>query len=222
MHLEERLVRFKGTTNEKDLYAFFNELAQGFLYGGYIQVRNEYRIYIRTVEFYFHSEELDGIHDPIIYHRNIRDKEGNILEIVPYFPIMSLHAHSSGYDITFESEVGKYRSSSLIRSYEVKDKDGRYLLWDAENGMFLKSEKYGYNTQSTYLYYLLNGFPLGISNNIKWVDAPIMQKIEMEIRNRKNVFKSKNEYVYEKIRRRKMRTTMEFYKNRTYITKNAE
>ena len=179
MHLEERLVRFKGTTNEKDLYAFFNELAQGFLYGGYIQVRNEYRIYIRTVEFYFHSEELDGIHDPIIYHRNIRDKEGNILEIVPYFPIMSLHAHSSGYDITFESEVGKYRSSSLIRSYEVKDKDGRYLLWDAENGMFLKSEKYGYNTQSTYLYYLLNGFPLGISNNIKWVDAPIMQKIEM-------------------------------------------
>lgn len=199
MHLEERLVRFKGTTNEKDLYAFFNELAQGFLYGGYIQVRNEYRIYVRTVEFYFHSEELDGIHDPIIYHRNIRDKEGNILEIVPYFPIMSLHAHSSGYDITFESEVGKYRSSSLIRSYEVKDKDGRYLLWDAENGMFLKSEKYGYNTQSTYLYYLLNGFPLGISNNIKWVDAPIMQKIEMEIRNRKNVFKSKNEYVYEKI-----------------------
>ena len=78
MHLEERLVRFKGTTNEKDLYAFFNELAQGFLYGGYIQVRNEYRIYIRTVEFYFHSEELDGIHDPIIYHRNIRDKEGNM------------------------------------------------------------------------------------------------------------------------------------------------
>ena len=47
---------------------------------------------------------------------------------------------------TFESEVGKYRSSSLIRSYEVKDKDGRYLLWDAENDMFLKSEKYGYNT----------------------------------------------------------------------------
>jgi len=199
MHLEERLVRFKGTTNEKDLYAFFNELAQGFLYGGYIQVQNEYRIYIRTVEFYFHSEELDGIHDPIIYHRNIRDKEGNILEIVPYFPIMSLHAHSSGYDITFESEVGKYRSSSLIRSYEVKDKDGRYLLWDAENGMFLKSEKYGYNTQSTYLYYLLNGFPLGISNDVKWVDAPIMQKIEPEIRNRKNVFKSKSEYVYEKI-----------------------
>jgi hypothetical protein len=87
----------------------------------------------------------------------------------------------------------------LIRTYEVKDKDGRYLLWDAKKDMFLISEKYCHNTQSTYLYYLLNGFPLGISNNIKWVDAPIMQKTEMVIRNRKNVFKSKSEYVYEKI-----------------------
>ena len=65
--------------------------------------------------------------------------------------------------------------------------------------MFMKSENYDYNTQSTYLYYLLNGFSLGINNDVKWVDAPIMQKIEPEIRNRKNVFKSKSEYVYEKI-----------------------
>ena len=197
MYLEKLLFKFKGATNEEDLQILFYELAQGFLYGGYIQVRNDYRIYIRTVEFYFHSEEIDGIHDPIVYHRNIRDKEGNILETVPYFPIMSLHAHTSGYDITFESEVGKYRSSALIRSFEVKDKDGKYLKWKKD--MFMKSENYDYNTQSTYLYYLLNGFPLGISNDVKWVDAPIMQKIEPEIRNRKNVFKSKSEYVYEKI-----------------------
>ena len=72
-----------------------------------------------------------------------------------------------------------------------------YLKWKKD--MFMKSENYDYNTQSTYLYYLLNGFPLGISNDVKWVDAPIMQKIEPEIRNRKNVFKSKSEYVYEKI-----------------------
>lgn len=63
--------------------------------------------YIRTVEFYFHSEKPNGIHDPIVYHRNIRDLEGNLMEKVPYFPIMSLHAHSSGYDITFESKVGE-------------------------------------------------------------------------------------------------------------------
>lgn len=200
MQLENLLVSFKGATTEEDLQKHFLELAKGFLYGGYIQVGDNYRIYIRTAEFYFHSEKPEGIHDPIVYHRNKRDKEGYLLHKVPYFPIMSLHAHSSGYDITFESEAGEYRASALIRSYEVKDKDGSFLLWNAEKGMFLKSEKYCYNPQSTFLYYVLNGFPLGsISNNIRWVDAPIMQNIELEIRNRKNVFKSENEYLYEKI-----------------------
>lgn len=195
MYLEDRLFRFKGATNEEDLQNLFYELAQGFLYGGYIQVRNDYRIYIRTVEFYFHSEELDGIHDPIVYHRNKRDNEGNILEKVPYFPIMSLHAHNSGYDITFESEVGEYRASALIRSYEVKDKEGKYLLWDAEKGMFLKSEKYGYNSQSTYLYYLLNGFPLGICNDINWVNS--QRELGAPIVNiRQNVFQSESEWKY--------------------------
>ena len=199
MFLENQLQGFKGAATEEDLQKHFLELAKGFLYGGYIQVLDDYRIYIRTAEFYFHSEKPHGIYDPIVYHRNRRDREGNLLKKVPYFPLMSLHAHSSGYDITFESKAGEYRASVLIRTYEVKDKDGRYLLWNAEKGMFLISEKYCHNTQSTYLYYLLNGFPLGISNNIKWVDAPIMQKTEMVIRNRKNVFKSKTEYVYEKI-----------------------
>ena len=199
MHLENQLKSFKGATTEEGLQKLFFELAKGFLYGGYIQVRDDYRIYIRNAEFYFHSEKPHGIHDPIVYHRNIRDREGNLLEKVPFFPIMSLHAHSSGYDITFESKAGEYRASVLIRTYEVKDKDGRYLLWDAKKDMFLISEKYCHNTQSTYLYYLLNGFPLGISNNIKWIDAPITLKTEPEIRNRKNVFESKNEYVYDKI-----------------------
>lgn len=205
MGLEERLRSFKGAKKEEDLNNDFHDLAKDFLYGGYIKVRNDYRIYIRTVEFYFHSEEKDGIHDPIVYHRNKRDEDGKILEDedgkileeVPYFPIMSLNAHNSGYDITFESEEGKYRASALIRSYEVKDKDGKYYLkW--ENNKFVKSDKYGYNTQSTYLYYLLNGFPLGGSNDIIWVDASIMQNKELDVKKRKNVFKSNNEFVYKK------------------------
>lgn len=148
----------------------FNELARVFLYGGYIKVRNDYEVYIRTVEFYFHSEK-DGIHDPIVYHRNNRYIEGE----VPYFPTMFLHAHASGFDITFEKE-GKYRASALIRSYEVKEaknKDAKYLIWNKEKEMFVKSEKYGYNTQSTYLYTLLNGFPICVvdkDNMITWVD----------------------------------------------------
>ena len=128
-------------------------------------------MYIRTIEFYFHSEEPNGIHDPIVYHRN-----GKELEEVPYFPFMSLHAHSSGFDITFENETEKYRASALIRSYEVIDmQDGKYLKWDTKKSMFVKSDMYCYNIQSTYLYALLNGFSLGNANDIRWVDEPIEQ-----------------------------------------------
>ena len=199
MYLEKLLFKFKGATNEEDLQILFYELAQGFLYGGYIQVRNDYRIYIRTVEFYFHSEEIDGIHDPIVYHRNIRDKEGNILETVPYFPIMSLHAHTSGFDITFESEKGKYRASALIRSYEVKNKADEYLTWNKEKCNFVNTKQYGYNKQSTYLYALLNGFPLGNDNGIMWVDSPRESKA-VPGKPRQNVFQSKNEKEYKPIK----------------------
>jgi len=150
----------------------FNELARIFLYGGYIKVRNNYEIYIRTVEFYFHSEkEGVGIKDPIVYHRNDRDVKG----CVPYFPFMSIHAHASGFDITFESKFYEYRASALIRAYEVKDKDGKYLKWmKNESGeyQFIQSAKYEYNTQSTCLYALLNGFPICVVNKdnmITWV-----------------------------------------------------
>ena len=60
-------------SNETELQSIFKELAPAFLYGGYIQVHDEYRVFIRTVEFYFHSEKENGIHDPIVYHRNGKD-----------------------------------------------------------------------------------------------------------------------------------------------------
>ena len=70
MDLKTELSQFIGAESESDLFGKFKRLADNFLYGGYIQVRNEYRIYIQTVEFYFHSEKEDGIKDPIVYHRN--------------------------------------------------------------------------------------------------------------------------------------------------------
>jgi hypothetical protein len=112
-------------SNETELQSIFKELAPAFLYGGYIQVHDEYRVFIRIVEFYFHSEKENGIHDPIVYHRNGKD-----LEKVPYFPLMTLNAHASGFDITFESETKEYRASALIRSYEVIDRNGVYLKWE--------------------------------------------------------------------------------------------
>ena len=175
-------------SNETELQNIFKELAPAFLYGGYIEVHNDYRVYIRTAEFYFHSEKENGIHDPIVYHRNGKDFVN-----VPYFPLMTLHAHSSGFDITFESETEQYRASALIRTYEVKDKDGKYLVWNKEKSMFEETTEYGYNTQSTYLYALLNGFSLGNSNNVKWIDAPRKQSSSTMEKKRQNVYQFDSE-----------------------------
>jgi len=188
----------KTVKNDADLTIIFKRLAPKFLYGGYIQVRDEYKVYIRTVEFYFHSEETHGIHDPIVYHRNGRD-----LKAAPYFPLMTLHSHNSGFDITFEKE-GKYRASVLIRAYEIIDKDGFYLKWEKikkdekDKYMFVSHIDYQYNTQSTYLKAVLNGFPLGNDNGIKWIDSPRESKENLG-KPRQNVFLSESEWEYKPI-----------------------
>ena len=118
---------------------------------------------------------------------------------------MTLHAHNSGFDITFESETEKYRASALIRSYEVKDMDGNYLKWEKNKDgiyMFLKTSDYSYNTQSTYLYSLLNGFNLGNNNDVKWIDSPRAQLLPFKEKTRQNVFKSLSEVEYIKTNER--------------------
>ena len=81
---------------------------------------------------------------------------GDRLPNPPYFPIMSLHAHMSGFDITFESKEGKYRASALIRKYSVyKNNEARTPI--VKNA-----------TQSTYLYDYLNGFSLDSEKRILW------------------------------------------------------
>ena len=183
-----------GVNSEEDIQEAFRKLAPAFLYGGYVQVRNDYRVYIRTVEFYFHSEKENGIHDPIVYHRN-----GKSLREVPYFPLLTLHAHDSGFDITFESEANEYRASVLIRAYEVKTKEGEYLKWEKdEKGkyMFRPFTQYKYNTQSTYLKRMMNGFSLGNENGIMWVDSPVPQSLPIIEKTRQNVFQSESEWEY--------------------------
>ncbi|MBR5168607.1 MAG: hypothetical protein IKW86_11165 [Salinivirgaceae bacterium] len=196
--LKEKLEDFEwqinDATDEKKLQELFEKLAPVFIYGGYINVNDVFQVFIKTVEFYFHSEKTNGIHDPIVYHRNGRD-----LEKVPFFPLMTLNAHNSGFDITFESQTGEYRASALIRSYEVKDKEGMYLIWNKEKCMFERKKEYGYNKQSTYLYALLNGFSLGKSNNIYWKDDFIEHSNNPKGKPRQNVFKSANEFEYKKL-----------------------
>lgn len=102
--LENELKRFN-PDSEAELDIHFMRLSKAFLYGGYISVSDykeeRYKIFIRTVEFYCHYEgdKKDLPKDPIVYHRNGHYVEGE----VPYFPLMSFHAHASGYDITFEN-----------------------------------------------------------------------------------------------------------------------
>lgn len=193
MRLFERLKAFQGTENEVILNEQFEQLAPAFLYGGYLQVRNDYKIFIRTLEFYFHSEKENGIHDPIVYHRNTCG-----LNNVPYFPIMTLHAHTSGFDITFENSKEQYRASALIRAYEIKGSNDKYLKWEKtpnNKWMFIEKEEYQFNTQSTYLYTIMNGFDMGYGSGIKWIDK---QRPEGEPikKTRSNVFKSLNTFEY--------------------------
>ena len=209
MTLKEQLEKFEGSANIDNLTNKFKvDLAPAILYGGYYNVDYKYRIYIRTIEFYYHSENNSGIKDPIVYHRNDNYVKGK----VPYFPLMSLHAHISGLDITFENEEKGFRASALIRAYEVYDVERKdFLIYDTQKRKFLPWKEVQesnkgkvikkYNKQSTYLYYFLNGFS---SNSISWVDHSFSNTKQPVQRPRKNVYKfnpspnSENQYEFYK------------------------
>lgn len=177
--LLECLKQFKGApegdtikNRENALEEDFVLLAKKLLYGGHLVCGN-YQIKIQLVEFYYHEEEAMGnkprIQDTIVYHRNGRYPG----KTVPAFPIMSLHAHTSGYDITFEDPKSRYRASALIRAFTIKDTDGMYIKWKAKDkgeGSFELQEKPFYDNRSQYLYYYLNGFQIdGNGNQIQWI-----------------------------------------------------
>lgn len=185
MKLIDYLKNFKGAASEDKLTEEFKRIAPRFLYGGYIKVGDSYHIYIHTIEFYFHAEEgcIYNIKDPIVYHRN---------EKYPYYPTMSLHAHASGYDITFENETMKYRASALIRAYAI---------FDVSKGDFLEPQKTGrhWDDRSTYLYDYINGFTIDGKMNIEWIDKEL--PLPHSIKNptpRRNVFIYENGKRYKK------------------------
>ena len=114
------LKRFSPANDLQTLSVQFTEIARAALYGGYFVVnKDEYHIYLLDIEFYFHSEETDGIHEPKMYHK------GNL----PFFPKGTLWPHLSGVDVTFEDdEYQKYRASFLIRGYKYIGKDGEEYI----------------------------------------------------------------------------------------------
>jgi len=164
--LKEILQAITLNSNDVDILTKQLEgLAPSFLFGGYISVLNRFRIYLQRVEFYFHSEKTEGIQDKIVYHRDNYAIKGQL----PYFTPITFHAHVSGFDMAFENPKDQYRASALIRAYEVFDEQNRQYL-KVSDGDFVYCDTPFINTQSTYLYSILNGF--GDAGEIKWVHDP--------------------------------------------------
>ncbi len=177
--------------SDKEFTKRMEELAKVFLFKGYINVKNKYHIYLRTVEFYYHEE--DGkIKDPIMYHRDNYHIEGKI----PYFQPLSFNSHDTGVDITFENEKKHIRASVLIRAYEVLDvKSGEKMVWNPAAQQFQPYKKGlpKYNTQSMYVKKFLNGFASSGEADITWENIEYKNVIgEKDITNkvRQGVFES--------------------------------
>lgn len=183
--------------NDTNLMNKFEDIAMTILYDGYIQVRNDYRIYIKTVEFYFHPEEDSPLRntidpDPIVYHRDYR-KGMFPCRKLPYFPLMTLHAHVSGLDIAFENERLKYRASALIRAYAIYDMSTKSFIKTKKK---YKEGEAPYDNRSTYLYDFINGFSLIEENkdNIMWIDKVTDVPHNLKSSQRENVYRYKYEY----------------------------
>ena len=188
--LMECLKEFDGAHgNTEALKETFKALAKKMIYGGFIKVRKEYAIFIHTLEFYYHEElNHDGlqIKDEIVYHRNDKFKGRQ----VPYFPLMALHSHWSGFDITFENPEKHYRASALIRKYAVYDiQKKKFVHLDTKGGevnyMLIDDPKF--DGRSTYLQFYLNGFPIdGTNSKIEWVPINNPYYGEVDNKSRQN------------------------------------
>ena len=183
MTLYEHLSNFKRHSSIEELTDTFKNLASHFIYGGYIKVNDVYRVYIRTVEFYYHDEsnKPDAIKDPIMYHRNHTSEETKDPYEEPYLPLMSIYMHSSGFDITFENEEQEYRASALIREYSIYDIEQKDFIPLTSKGAFR-------DERVLYLKYYLNGFSLNDRSSIVWVDDEHLPQENLLPNARKGVY----------------------------------
>ena len=191
--LIEVLNRFKGAIDtEKPLEKQFEEIATYLLTGGYLLCNNKYRLYITSVEFYYHEEvESAGrIEDPIMYHRNKRNHYINDFEELEYFPVGTFYPHESGVDITFECP-GKYRASALIREFYITraDNPNEYHNWKYYSPKSGWGKERSIDIRPSYVYeWLFNGLEMGKST-FYWVDeANHSVKVNPNPQKRKNVY----------------------------------
>ena len=169
----------------------FEALAKKMIYGGFLKVRDEYAIFIHTLEFYYHEElNHDGlqIKDEIVYHRNDKFKGRQ----VPYFPLMTLHPQWSGFDITFENPKKQYRASALIRKYVIYDIQAhRFVHLDTSGGegkpKYILQDEPWFDGRSTYLQFYLNGFSIdGTNSKIEWIPYTNLYDGKVDNKHRQN------------------------------------
>jgi len=189
--LIEQLLEFQDSRRNKGvgLEKLFEKLAKYLLYGGHFHCSERYDLYITSVEFYYHEEIGDNdkrIVDPIMYHRNVKDKP-----VVPYLNVGTQYPHWSGVDITFEDDILQYRASALIRSYRIVQlKPERLELKESD--------------LSTYVYdYLFDGLSVDkTETTIDWIDDKVMFidcKVNAYTRKNVNLFKYTNEKTDEEL-----------------------
>lgn len=220
----EKKENFKRTLNKNQVEALgeletnFFELALNIIYGGHIAVKYDnkfyYNIYIDTVEFYFHCEDELGksennilnVKDPIMYHRKERigiKKQKSGPKELPYLQQISLYAHNSGYDITFENKDLHYRASALIRAYTVtngrRGKEEKIMYRECTKIGEKEDQPISNDQRSTYLYDILNGFSLlnDGENSISWEEDNFSSNENLIISPRTNVLVSKNPESYD-------------------------
>ena len=160
---------------EKTLKTPFRALAQKALYGGYFVVKSGnqvlHRVYIHTVEFYYHEEKRGGLRDWIVYHKNPLKGEPK-----DAFPIGTFNSHQSGVDITFEDQTPdlkcpKYRASFLIRSFKVTTGDNEDYIEFGKYPDHIKSRINDVEFYPTHLYdYLFMQAPI-TDISISWKDV---------------------------------------------------
>lgn len=118
--VDESYYKANASGSNDKLEELFAELARAIIYGGHLRINNKFDIYVRSVEFYFHTEEKGRgngfVRDPVMFHRS--SMEGETPRDPHFFTLGYFYLHRFGLDITFEKE-GKYRASALIKSFNV-------------------------------------------------------------------------------------------------------
>ena len=152
LKLKEKLGSFKGNQNGR-IDEEFKEIAKYLLFNGYLLINNSRKVYIRSVELYYH-EENGTMKDSIMYHRNKNGKKE------PYFESVTLNAHASGIDFCFENESAQYRASILVRGFDIVEKG--------------KEQHEKMDARSTYFYdALLKGVDFSNGLTITWEEEKI-------------------------------------------------